>query len=371
MIARALAPTARSDGLPSPPNDAPDPYAEIRIRTLSATRGANYWSRRPVTRIDLVVGAFEDISSADINGFTERLVASLPGLEAHRCSIGERGGFVTRLHRGTYVPHIVEHVALELQTMIGHDVGYGRSRGGDEDGEYTITFEHSHEAVGQRAAALALETVQQAIVGSLGDVTHMVHELGVLARTPDVPRIAGHVTCGITGGSARAELRAEVARQMPSDALIIDVSPSFLLHAGLPYRESDVAIVLDAELTDVPERYREAERAQRLTGVVADAVKEGGIVVAPAKLWDVQDYARSLGCGVAVFSGANDITRRDRKVARSAAWVDGGDLIIEHFGRRVVQERVRDGMPPAIQAAAALSAFSARSLAPVSGRAHT
>src|SRR5215467_12702973 len=138
------------------------PVSEIRLTNLHATRGANYWSTSPVTRLDVAVGAYDHISSADVPGLTERLLAALPGLVEHECSIGERGGFVTRLRRGTYAAHIVEHVALELQTMIGHDVGFGRTRGGDVDGEYTIVFEYRHEAVGLRAATLALETVRRA-----------------------------------------------------------------------------------------------------------------------------------------------------------------------------------------------------------------
>ena len=84
------------------------------MTTLHSTRGANYWSSRPVTRMDLMVGPYEDIASDDVPGFTEALVKAMPGLEAHRCSIGERGGFILRLRRGTYAPHIIEHVALEL-----------------------------------------------------------------------------------------------------------------------------------------------------------------------------------------------------------------------------------------------------------------
>ena len=89
------------------------------MTTLHATRGANYWSRRPVTRLDLVVGSYDNISSAQVPGVTASLVAAMPSLVEHRCSIGERGGFITRLRRGTYVPHIIEHVALELQSLIG------------------------------------------------------------------------------------------------------------------------------------------------------------------------------------------------------------------------------------------------------------
>src|SRR5687767_15784679 len=101
----------------------PDATVELRMTSLHATRGANYWSRRPVTRLDILVGEYEGISSADVPGFTEALVSAMPGLEEHRCSIGERGGFITRLQRGTYAAHTIEHVALELQNTIGHEVG--------------------------------------------------------------------------------------------------------------------------------------------------------------------------------------------------------------------------------------------------------
>src|SRR4026207_1328751 len=178
--------------------DRPDPATEIRMNTLHATRGANFWSTRPVMRMDIAVGAYEDISSADVPGFTDALVNAMPGLEEHRCSIGERGGFITRLERGTYAAHIIEHVALELQTMIGHEVGFGRTRGGDVDGEYTIVFEHLHEAVGLRAAGLALEIGQRAFAGSLGSVDYATSELAALAKTPDVPRLTQRVACGIT-----------------------------------------------------------------------------------------------------------------------------------------------------------------------------
>lgn len=105
----------------------PDPATEIRITGLHATRGFNYWSKRPVIRMDLAVGAFDEVSSADVAGVTDALVATMPGLREHHCSIGIPGGFVIRLRRGTYAPHIIEHVALELQTMIGHEVGFGRT----------------------------------------------------------------------------------------------------------------------------------------------------------------------------------------------------------------------------------------------------
>jgi hypothetical protein len=344
---------------------APDASAELRMISLHATRGANFWSRRPVTRLDIAVGAYESISSAEVPGFTEALVSAMPGLEDHRCSIGERGGFITRLERGTYAAHIIEHVALDLQNTIGHDVGFGRTRGGDVDGEFTIVFEHKHEAVGLRAAGLALEIVQRAFSGTLTSIDYATAELAALAQTPDVPRLTQHVTCGITGGTGRAEARDEIVRRgFGNGELIVDVSPAYLLQAGLPYSRSDIAVVLDAALTDVPERYREEERAQRLVATVADAVDRGGIVVVPAKEWEIQDLVRDAGCRVAIFAPDNDITRRDKKVARAAAYCDGGRIIIETRAGAVDGGALHDDASAGAQTAAALASFTLHELHP-------
>jgi hypothetical protein len=336
--------------------------AEVRITALHATRGANFWSREPVTRIDVLVGAYEDISSADIPGFTESLVSAMPGLRDHRCSIGEPGGFIIRLRQGTYLPHIVEHVALELQGMIGHDVGYGRTRGGDEKGEYTIVFEYVHQAVGLRAAALAFEIVQKAFASSLGSIDYAVAELAALASTPNVPAIHQHVLCGITGGSNRSETREELVRLGftgdNADDLIIDVAPAYILQAGLPYSKSEIAIVTNVEFADVPSRYAEQERAERLAGVLVDALPRRGVLIAPAKAWDLQDRARDDGNRVAVFATDARLTRKDKKVARTSAFVDERRIVIEHLDTIVEGGWLHEKAPIEAQVAAALAAFT-------------
>lgn len=329
---------------------------------LHATRGKNFWSLRPVTRMDLIVGAFDEISSAEVPGFTQQLVAAMPGLREHRCSIGERGGFVIRLRRGTYAPHIIEHVALELQTMMGHDVGFGRTRGGDVDGEYTLVFEHVHEQVGLRAAALALETVQQAFDGALANVDAAVAELKAIAETPDTPPLHGRVLCGVTGGSGRAEAQRLLRERLADpDALVIDVSPSYLLQAGLPYARSQTAIILDAALTDVPPRYRDEERATKLVNVLADAIDRHGMVVCPAKAWEIQDYARDSGCRVAVFATDDDVTRRDSRRARAVARVRDGHIWIEGCDDPEDAGPLDPSLPATSQVAAALAHATIRS----------
>jgi cyanophycin synthase-like protein len=335
----------------------PDPASEIRLTTLHATRGANYWLRAPIVRMDVLVGAYDDISSCDVPHFTDALVGAMPGLIEHRCSIGERGGFILRLRRGTYAPHIIEHVALELQTMIGHDVGYGRTRGGDVDGEYTLIFERVHEQVGLRAAALALETVQRAFAGTLETVEPYIAELKALAELPDVPPPNQRVLCGITGGEGRGETRSELVRNgIADEELIIDVAPSYILQAGLPYSRSEFAIVLDTNPTDVPERYQDPERASRLVSVVADEVRRNGFVICPAKAWEVQERARDVDCRVAIFATDDDVTRRDQKLARAVALVEDGRILLDTDCERRDAGPLRDDVPAAAQVAAALGA---------------
>jgi cyanophycin synthetase len=335
---------------------------ELRMTSLHSTRGKNFWSLRPITRIDLVVGAYEDISSADVPGVTERLLAAMPGLVEHRCSIGERGGFVLRLKRGTYAPHIIEHVALELQTMIGHDVGFGRTRGGDVEEEYTVVFEHRHEHVGLRAAALALEIVQQAFDLVLESVDAAVAELDLLDHTPDSPPLQGRVLCGVTGGDGRAEAQRLLRERLADPgAIVVDVAPSYLLQAGLPYARSRAAIILDASLSDVPARYQEEERAVRLVSVLADAVDRNGIVICPAKAWEIQDYARDSGCRIAVFATNDDVTRRDAKLALAIARVRDGRIIIEGCEADEDVGPLDASTPASSQVAAALAAAVLRS----------
>jgi hypothetical protein len=332
---------------------------QLRLVAIRSLRGANFWSSRPVTRVDLAVGAFDDISSADVPGVTDSLLAALPGLVEHRCSIGQRGGFMVRLRRGTYAPHMVEHIALELQGMIGHEVGYGRARGGDRPGEYTVVFEHLHAAVGTRAGALALEIVQRAFAGSLDSIDHALLELTSLAELPDAPALQHEVLCGITGGGDRAAVREEMLRRGYGDgALIVDVAPSYVLNAGLPYSRSTIGVILDAHPVDVPDRYRARDRAERLVSVLADAVPGDGIVVVPATEWEVQGLVRDAGCRVAVFTTGSEVTPRDTRVACAVGVVREGRIIMECLGEPRDAGEVRPDAPADVQVAAAVACFA-------------
>ena len=99
----------------------------MEFRKVLALRGPNIWTNFPVFEAWVDLGDL-DRPSTDFPGFNDRLMAWLPTMIEHRCSIGERGGFFQRLRQGTYPGHILEHVTLELQTLAGIEVGFGRAR---------------------------------------------------------------------------------------------------------------------------------------------------------------------------------------------------------------------------------------------------
>jgi hypothetical protein len=333
----------------------PDPASEIRLLSVRTLRGASFWSLGPVTRADVVPGAYDEISSAELPGFVDALLAALPGLWEHRCSVGEPGGFVARLRRGTYPPHVMEHVALELQSLAGHEVGYGRARGGERPGEYTVVVEHRHAAVGARAAELAVEVVRGACAGTLGCLAEAGAELRALAETPDAPRPGRTVACGVTGGGGVEAVRRALLRRRP-DAEVVAVPPRALLEEGLPYRRSRAAVILDAAPPDVPARYLEDGRGASLVGVLADAVEPGGVVVAPATEWEVQSLARDAGCRVAVFSADGAVTGRALRLAHAAAGVRDGRMVVDTGGEMADAGPLDRAAAPGPQLAAVLAA---------------
>ena len=97
----------------------------MELLKILALRGPNIWSRKPVLEAWVDLQDLAETASNTVPGFVDRLMAWLPSLVEHRCSVGERGGFLKRLRDGTYPAHILEHVTLELQTQAGTPVGFG------------------------------------------------------------------------------------------------------------------------------------------------------------------------------------------------------------------------------------------------------
>ena len=137
----------------------------MKIREINAMRGPNYWSVRRHKLIVMVLelGAMEDFPSNKIEGLSDRVKAMFPSMYSHRCSVGEPGGFFQRVEEGTWMGHIIEHIALEIQTLAGMDTGFGRTRDYGEKGVYNVVFSYMEENVGRYAAEAAVRICEALI----------------------------------------------------------------------------------------------------------------------------------------------------------------------------------------------------------------
>ena len=108
----------------------------MKILKKQVLRGPNVWSnyRSKLIQVRLDLEEMEQLPTDKIPGFPEAMQQLLPGMIEHECSEGVRGGFFIRLKRGTWMGHVIEHVALEIQSLAGMETGYGRTRGTDTKG---------------------------------------------------------------------------------------------------------------------------------------------------------------------------------------------------------------------------------------------
>lgn len=163
----------------------------MKILEHRALRGPNRYSRYPTIFMLLDIGEFEEQPSDTLPGFPDRLAELIPTLYGHECSVGEPGGFLQRLHRGTWAGHIVEHVALELQCLAGMDVGFGKTYGTSDNGIYKVVYRYRVESVGLRAGEAAVSLVKAVARDRPFDVGALVMELKVL-RENDMPGPSTH-----------------------------------------------------------------------------------------------------------------------------------------------------------------------------------
>ena len=105
-------------------------------------RGPNYWSvrRHKLIQMRLDLEELEQSPTNKIDGFSERLEKMLPSMFSHRCSEKVAGGFFLRVKNGTWMGHVIEHIALEIQTLAGMETGFGRTRSTSKEGVYNVVF---------------------------------------------------------------------------------------------------------------------------------------------------------------------------------------------------------------------------------------
>ena len=143
----------------------------MRILDRSVFVGPSLYAHFPVIRLELDLGKLEAWPTGRLGaGFVDALVEAVPGLAEHGCSYREPGGLIRRMKEGegTWLGHVLEHVAIELQNMAGEDVTFGKTRSiDDRPGVYSVVYEYAQREEGIEAGELALKLLRSLLPAEL------------------------------------------------------------------------------------------------------------------------------------------------------------------------------------------------------------
>jgi cyanophycin synthetase len=251
---------------------SPRPEPTLRVLDTRILRGANYWAREPVIRMLVDLGTLEEFPSNKIPGLTDAIVDLMPSIEDHACSLGRRGGFITRLREGTWAGHIAEHLALEFQNLAGTDVRHGKTRSTGEYGRYNVIFEYREQSVGLEAGRMAVALLNRLIAPSDPkfdfDLVAAMENLIRLAErqafgpstqalideavSRDIPYIRLDQFSLVQLGQGVHQQRIRATMTSVTSAIAVDVASDksitnrLLDSAGLPVPKSEVVTTADA-----------------------------------------------------------------------------------------------------------------------------
>lgn len=182
----------------------------MRIESVRRLRGPNRYLPRPVVTVRLELDGLTGRETTDHDGFTEALLALLPGLGMHHCATDRPGGFVARLHGGTYFGHVAEHVALELSSMIGRDVTFGRTSLAGPAGRYDVVMECPRDEPVDSTVPRSLIELAVRIVDALleGREPEWTEELAAVRRAHESER-PGPSTDAIAAAARRRDIPVE------------------------------------------------------------------------------------------------------------------------------------------------------------------
>jgi len=260
---------ARSERKTEPAAKKPPLRPDLSILQAQVFRGPNYWSYEPSVRLLVDLGSLEHWPSNTIRGFNAKLLKALPGVGEHSCSLGKRGGFRERLEDGTWLGHVAEHVALELQRESGAHISRGKTRSAGHPGHYNVIYGYAEETVGVEAGKLAVRLVNHLIKAEPGfDFDAELERLIRLAErrqfgpstqaiideavSRDIPWMRLNEYSLVQLGQGKYQQRIRATMTSMTSALAVDIAGDkkmtnqLLASAGLPVPRSEVVRDEDA-----------------------------------------------------------------------------------------------------------------------------
>lgn len=297
---------------------------QIHFLRMTHLRGPNIWTYRPVIEALIDIGDLEDCPSNTLPGFAERLAAWLPGLVEHRCSVGERGGFLKRLQEGTWPGHILEHVALELQTRAGMQTGFGKAREAGPRGVYKVVIRTRQEAVSRQALLSARDLVLAAIADQPFDVASHIAQLTQMVDSLCI------------GPSTASIVDAAAERGIPH----IRLNDGNLVQLGYGQRQRRIWTAETDRTSAIAEGIsKNKDLTKQLLSMCGVPVPEGQIVDSPQAAWAA---AQDMGLPVCVKPTDGNHARgvslelshqEDIEAAYGIALAEGSEVIVERFIR--------------------------------------
>jgi cyanophycin synthetase len=298
----------------------------VVVRATQVLRGPNLAAHMPVIQVTLDIGPYEDHPSTDFPGFVERLTAWLPGIATHECSIGRPGGFVERLRRGTYLAHIVEHVTLELQNLLGFPVSFGRARGTGERGVYTVVFAYKEE----EPAKAAFDTALRLTLAAMHDAPcDLEAELAQLHDLADTYRLGPSTSAVVAAARARD---IPVLRLTPTESLV-------QLGYGIYQKRIQASETSNTRAIAV-DMCQNKEMTNRMLRAVGVPVPDGRVVDSADAAWDA---AQAFGLPVVVKSEDGNQGKGVSVNLQTEAEVRAAYAIARAFRSGVLVERCISG----------------------------
>jgi cyanophycin synthetase len=297
----------------------------IDIIDVLSLRGPNIWTYRPVLEAWVDIGDLEDSPSNTIPGFYERLTALLPSLVEHRCSVGERGGFLQRLRDGTWPAHIMEHVMIELQNLAGMQSGFGKARETSKRGVYKVAVRSRYEEVSRVALTAARDLVMAAIESRPFDVDAAVARLRDIWESVNL------------GPSTGCIVDAATERRIPS----IRLNEGNLVQLGYGARQRRVWTAETDQTSAIAESIAsDKELTKSLLQSCGVPVPEGRLVSSAEDAWDA---AESIGIPVVVKPSDGNHGRGVSTNLKTRAEVDAAYALADKEGSEVIVERFVPG----------------------------
>src|SRR3954468_3391123 len=211
----------------------------MKILDVRVMRGPNYWSnyRQKVIVMKLDLEELEELPTNKIDGFTEHLEKLMPSLYNHRCSEKVPGGFFMRVQDGTWMGHVIEHIALELQSLAGMESGFGRTRSAGARGVYHVVLAYQVESAGIYAAKAAIKIAEALYKNIPYDISKDIEELIYLNKHDGL----GPSTISIINEARRRNIPY---RRLDNNALIMFGHGVYqkLIQATVTSRTSSIAV---------------------------------------------------------------------------------------------------------------------------------